>query len=76
MASRILTYLAVAAAAVAGAVDGGGCDNSPICYNEGWPTAAAAASIGQPSGVYVLPSGDVIVFHRGDRSWGAGTFTG
>lgn len=43
--------------------------NSPVQQQENWPQNNL--KLGQVAGVAVDNNGDVLVFHRGDRAWGA-----
>lgn len=46
--------------------------NSPVQQQENWPQNNL--KLGQVAGVAVDNNGDVLVFHRGDRAWGARSF--
>jgi len=75
MALLLILVLALAAAAAGGPDNrrlAKECAGSPICTEQDWPSAVQA--LGQPSGADVLPSGDVVIFHRGDRIWDANSF--
>lgn len=45
---------------------------SPVQQEENWPSSNL--NLGQVAGVAVEKDGNVLVFHRGDRTWGQGTF--